>query len=114
MCTSVVVDCSRAFATPLGVRAVSRFMERVRPFVLVIAAALGLANQANGADEQAEKPLSLHPDNPRYFLFRGKPAFLLTSGEHYGAVLNKDFNYSVYFDELRARGFNVTRTFSET
>src|SRR5437660_5925616 len=60
------------------------------------------------------KPLSLHPDNPHYFLFRGKPAFLLTSGEHYGAVLNKDFNYSVYLDELRARGFNLTRTFSGT
>ena len=33
----------------------------------------------------ADKPLSLHPDNPHYFLFRDKPAVLLTSGEHYGS-----------------------------
>ena len=36
----------------------------------------------------AAEPLSLHPDNPHYFLFRGKPTILVTSGEHYGAVLN--------------------------
>src|SRR5947208_3574989 len=36
------------------------------------------------------EPLALHPDNPHYFLFRGKPAVLVTSGEHYGAVLNLD------------------------
>jgi hypothetical protein len=60
------------------------------------------------------KPLALHPDNPRYFLFRGKPAVLITSGEHYGAVLNRDFDYLPYLDELKARGFNLTRTFSGT
>lgn len=27
-------------------------------------------------------PISLHPDNPHYFLFRGKPTVLITSGEH--------------------------------
>ena len=30
---------------------------------------------------QPARPLALHPDNPRYFLFRGKPAVLITSGE---------------------------------
>ena len=29
-------------------------------------------------------PLALHPENPHYFLFRGKPTVLVTSGEHYG------------------------------
>jgi hypothetical protein len=58
------------------------------------------------------QPLALHPDNPHYFRFRGQPAVLLTSGEHYGAVLNRDFDYLPYLDELRARGFNLTRTFS--
>jgi Cellulase (glycosyl hydrolase family 5) len=62
----------------------------------------------------ADKPLSLHPDNPHYFLFRGKPTVLLTSGEHYGAVLNADFDYLPYLDELKARQFNLTRTFSGT
>jgi hypothetical protein len=61
-----------------------------------------------------QQPLKLHPENPHYFLFRGKPAILISSGEHYGAVLNKDFNYMPYMDELRARGFNLTRTFSGT
>jgi putative membrane-bound dehydrogenase-like protein len=59
-------------------------------------------------------PLSLHPDNPHYFRFRGKPAILLTSGEHYGAVLNKDFDYIRYLDTLQRHGFNLTRTFSGT
>ena len=59
-------------------------------------------------------PLSLHPDNPRYFVFRGQPAILVTSGEHYGAVLNGAFDYVPYLDELKARGFNLTRTFSGT
>jgi hypothetical protein len=57
-------------------------------------------------------PLALHPDNPRYFLFRGKPTVLVTSAEHYGAVLNLDFDYVRYLDALAADGLNLTRTFS--
>lgn len=60
----------------------------------------------------AAEPLSLHPDNPHYFLFRGRPAVLVTSGEHYGAVLNLDFNYTKYLDTLQAHGLNLTRTFT--
>ena len=40
-------------------------------------------------------PRTLH-----YFLFRGRPAFLITSGEHYGAVLNREFDYGPYLAEL--------------
>ena len=54
------------------------------------------------------------PDNPRYFLFRGKPTVVITSGEHYGAVLNLDFDYRRYFDTLTADGLNGTRIFSGT
>jgi hypothetical protein len=61
---------------------------------------------------QSAEPLSLHPDNGHYFLFRGKPTILITSGEHYGAVLNTDFDYVKYLDELAAHGLNNTRTFS--
>lgn len=57
-------------------------------------------------------PLALHPDNPHYFLFRGKPTVLVGSTEHYGAVMNSDFNYITYLDELASKGLNVTRTFS--
>jgi hypothetical protein len=66
-----------------------------------------------GADPAApDRPLWLHPDNPHYFLFRGKPTVLITSGEHYGAVLNLDFDYVKYFDALAADGLNLTRTFT--
>lgn len=54
-------------------------------------------------------PIELHPDNPRYFLFRGKPTVLVTSGEHYGAVLNLDFDYHTYLDTLASDGLNLTR-----
>ncbi len=62
----------------------------------------------------AAEPIKLHPDNPHYLWFRGKPAVLVTSGEHYGAVLNTAFDYRPYLDELKAHGFNLTRTFSGT
>ena len=58
------------------------------------------------------EPLSLHPQNPHYFLFRGEPAVLIGSTEHYGAVMNLDFDYIPYLDELAACGLNITRTFS--
>lgn len=59
-------------------------------------------------------PLALHPDNPHYFLFRNKPTVLITSAEHYGAVVNLDFDYVKYLDALAADGLNLTRTFSGT
>ena len=39
---------------------------------------------------------------------------LITSAEHYGAVLNLDFDYVKYLDALAADGLNLTRTFSGT
>jgi hypothetical protein len=54
----------------------------------------------------------LHFSNPRYFLWRGGPTILITSGEHYGAVLNRAFDYIPYLDELQKHGLNNTRTFS--
>jgi hypothetical protein len=58
------------------------------------------------------EPLSLHPQNPHYFLFREKPAVLIGSTEHYGAVMNLDFDYLTYLNEVAASGLNITRTFS--
>ncbi len=58
------------------------------------------------------EPIRLHPENPRYFEFRGKPAFLLTSAEHYGAVINRAFDYRKYLDTLAADGLNYTRIFA--
>lgn len=70
----------------------------------VVFCASGLVN--------AQSPLALHPDNPHYFLWQGVPTLLVTSGEHYGAVLNLDFDYGRYFDELQRNKLNLTRTFS--
>src|SRR5256885_964594 len=56
--------------------------------------------------------LALHPANPPYLQLRGKPVVLITSGEHYGAVLNLDFDYVAYLDALKQDGLNLTRTFS--
>lgn len=60
----------------------------------------------------AAKPIQLHPDNPHYFLWRGSPTVLITSAEHYGAVLNPDFDYRTYFATLAADQLNYTRIFA--
>ena len=57
-------------------------------------------------------PLALYPENPQYLLFRGKPTILITSGEHYGAVLNLDFDYTRYLQTLAKDGLNGTRTWA--
>jgi hypothetical protein len=62
--------------------------------------------------EEKFPPLSLHPDNPHYFQFRGKPEILIGSTEHYGAVMNLGFDYIRYLDEISDKGLNLTRTFS--
>ncbi len=77
---------------------------------LLFVFSLLLATAARSACGTA--PLALHPDNPHYFLWRGKPTLLITSGEHYGAVLNLDFDFRRYLDALAQDGLNLTRTFS--
>ena len=57
-------------------------------------------------------PLKLHPDNPRYFLYNGEPTVLIGSGEHYGAVLNLDFDYDLYLETMQKDGQNLTRLFT--
>jgi hypothetical protein len=78
--------------------------------VLVLCFTVNLSARAD-----AEEPmgvLSLHPDNPHYFLWHGKPTVLITSADHYGDVLNLDFDYAKYLGTLAKYGFNLTRTFS--
>jgi hypothetical protein len=58
------------------------------------------------------QPVALHPGNSHYFIYKHNPAVLITSGEHYGAVMNLDFNYKKYLAELKSKGLNMTRTFS--
>jgi len=58
------------------------------------------------------QPISLHPQNPHYFLYKGKPAVLITSAEHYGAVLNAEFDYKKYLQTMHDEGMNYTRIFT--
>lgn len=64
-----------------------------------------LAGQAFG------QPIKLCPANHHYYVFNGQPTILITSAEHYGAVINEDFNYVPYLDKLQAYGLNYTRIY---
>lgn len=82
---------------------------------IVLIGVLAIASLAPAAEPDAKNsPLSLHPENPHYFLFRGRPAVLIGSGEHYGAVLNLDFDDVRYLDTLAADHLDHTRLFSGT
>ena len=59
--------------------------------------------------EAGAEPIKLHPANPHYYTFNGQSTILITSAEHYGAVINLDFDYVAYLDALKAYGLNYTR-----
>ncbi len=56
-------------------------------------------------------PISVYSANPHYFSYNGKPIVLITSDQHYGAVINADFNYAAFLDRLGSRGLNFTRIY---
>lgn len=58
------------------------------------------------------QPVSLHPENTHYFIYHKQPTVLITSAEHYGAVLNTDFNFEKYLQTLHNDGMNYTRIFA--
>jgi len=53
----------------------------------------------------------LHPSNPHYFEYKGHPIILVASSEHYGAVINMDFDFVKYLTVLKKIGLNHTRIF---
>jgi len=58
----------------------------------------------------AAEPFRIHPDNPKYFLFRGKPLVLVTATEQPPASLCKacfDGNYPIELPGETALGKNV-------
>ena len=57
-------------------------------------------------------PIRQHPRNGHWFEWRGRPAALIAGGEHYGAVLNRDFDFARYLETLQRDGLNLTRTFT--
>ena len=80
----------------------------------------GVAGLSENAPSSAELPgkklpgqaaLAIHPLNPKYFLFRGKPLVLLAPSEHYGSIVNRRFDFERYLSEAAAAKQTVTRTF---
>lgn len=57
------------------------------------------------------QPIALHPENGHYFIYNNKPTVLVASCEHYGSVINPDFNYTVYLETIANVGLNHTRIF---
>ncbi len=60
-----------------------------------------------------QQPFCLHPDNPRYFLFRGRPRVLLCATEHYGSVVNRAFDFERYLDDAADKGTRLFLLFRE-
>ena len=57
------------------------------------------------------EPIGLHPENPRYFLYKGRPLVLITATEHYGAVINRNFDYVAYLDDAAEKRQTLSRCF---
>lgn len=74
---------------------------------------LAWANAVQSADP-TNRGLRVSSANPRYLEFRGRPTLLVGSGEHYGALVNRDFDFRRYLATLQADGLNYTRVFTGT
>ncbi len=57
------------------------------------------------------QPITIHTENPHYLAYQDAPILLITSAEHYGAVINQDFDYKAYLQTMQQEGMNYTRIF---
>jgi hypothetical protein len=55
--------------------------------------------------------ITVCPDNNHYFFYKDKPLVLVTSDHHYGAVIDRDFDYVKYLEYLERNGMNLTRIY---
>lgn len=78
---------------------------RIFGLILLIGTPLAVAAQTG------VEPIQLEENNPHYFRYQGKVTALITSGEHYGAVINAGFDGEKYLGTLRKDGLNYTRIF---
>ncbi len=58
------------------------------------------------------QPIRIHPANPKCFEFRGRPLALITATEHYGAVMNRPFDFRRYLEDAAANDITLTRLFT--
>ena len=64
------------------------------------------------SDVVAGDPIQVHPQNSCWFLHDGRATALITAAEHYGAVINLDFDNERYLRALKRDGMNYTRIFA--
>jgi hypothetical protein len=84
-------------------------------FILIAASCQSPHKEPQKDTRVASSPtVRLCAENPRYLEYQGEPLILITSAEHYGAVLNLDFDYQLYLSTLGKEGFNYTRIFTGT
>jgi len=94
-------------------------MKQIIPFILLLALLLTSCKGPISVDPELKtdgnpNTIRLFPENSRYLEYKGEPIILITSAEHYGAVVNLDFDYKVYLETLEKEGFNYTRIFTGT
>jgi hypothetical protein len=82
-----------------------------RYLVSSLSVVLFLASPTLSLSAQQPTPIRLDLKNPHYFFYQGKTTALISSGEHYGAVLNLDVDYHRYLEAIQKVGFNYTRLF---
>ena len=76
----------------------------------ILLAALSILSACN--KPASITPIALHRENPHYFVYDGRPTVLITSAEHYGALINLDFDYVPYLQALADDSMNLTRVFT--
>ncbi|MEQ2006133.1 MAG: PA14 domain-containing protein [Limisphaerales bacterium] len=70
---------------------------------------------ADGADARSSgSSVRVLPENPRYFLWRGKPVALIGASEAGGAVFNLDSDHDLYLDTVAAGRGNLVQIMTGT
>ena len=82
--------------------------------LVLIGCSRTLTAQLSTLSDSSDSVVRLYPGNPRYIEYQGKPTILVTSAEHYGAMVNLDFDFRTYLETLGKEGFNYTRIFTGT
>ncbi len=75
----------------------------------------GVHKPTDGTDARSsQSSVRVLPENPRYFLWRGKPVALLGASESWGAVFNLDFDHDLYLDTVAAGRGNIVQIMTGT
>lgn len=78
------------------------------PSSRLFAATLLLIASSVGASAE---PITVCPLNRHYFQYKGKPVLLISSDHHYGAIIDRDFDYVKFLNYMGENGMNLTRIY---